>query len=47
MYVKSVLGAENSTIYYIHSVLGICQHPWAIGNYLLLTGTTKTSCHSD
>lgn len=47
MDIHSVLGAENSAIYYTHLVLDIHQHPWAIGNYLLFTGTTKTSCHSD
>lgn len=47
MSVKRVRGAENTTMYYTHPVLGTRQHPWAVGNYLLFTGTKKTSCHSD
>lgn len=47
MDIQSALGAENSSIYYTHPVLDIHQHPWATGNYVLFTGTTKTACHSD
>lgn len=46
MCIKSTLGAENPHIYFIHPTLDSRQHPQAAGNYVLLTGTSKTSCHS-